>query len=97
MKQKKLIKTFPDDYSLYNSESEPEKYYAIQDREIDRMFRVKLQYNIDPVPDKETVEAFRIGKVAEDNNGVGVWDFTDKKPVNLRINDLSSVGIELKS
>ena len=91
MKPTQVKEGFSKEYSLYQSESEPDKYYALHDAEINKMTLIKLQFDFKPIPDKYTVKVFNMKEVAEG----GVYDIVDKNPIDHRINDLISIGIEV--
>lgn len=92
MKKKKLFDSFPDDLSIYQSNSEPDKYYAIQIEEVKRMDQIKLKFGSDSIPDSEIVDGFKIGKVAEETDKFDIYDIIEKEPVICRVNDLISMS-----
>jgi hypothetical protein len=79
-----IKRTFPN-YRIYESFSQPKKYFAIIETEVVRMEAIKCEYsNIHHrIPDSFKVKAFFVTCVN------GFFEIADQNPIYQRINDLT--------
>lgn len=86
---KQVSKSFPSDYRIYESISQPESCYAIHVNQVVRMETVKKKYaDINQsVPDSFTVKTLKFGKVKDEGNN-SIYDIIDRNPIDRKISDL---------
>ena len=87
-KRRQIINT--DVFSIYESLSNPSTCYAIYPDQVNQMNETCLNHLDKPIPDEYTIMVYKFGKVKEKDLETEIWDIIDKKPVECRINDLTS-------
>jgi len=87
-KKKQIISR--DDFSIYESICNPALCYAIYPDQINLLNEIRLKHFNEPIPDQETIKVFKFGKIKDKDSETEIWDIIDHKPIECRVNDLTS-------
>lgn len=93
MEKKKLLKTSDEYINLY-SKKDPNKLFAVHKNEYAKILLLRDTYFNKIIPERYTIEAFKMSKIGAKDKKIDIYDIIEQKPVVCKVNDLIECAID---